>query len=219
MTEYEAQKYHSFNEFFRRKILDGVRPVNSEPDAVVSPCDGKVQVYTIDENTNFEIKDISYTMHKLLKDPSLAERYSGGTLMRFHLGVDDYHHYAYPVDGTEGNSVRVRGKLHTVNPFVPAKTPIYSENERQYTLIETVSSGTVLMMEIGALMVGKIVNCRAGGSVKRGEEKGYFEFGASSIILCFEKGTIIPDGDILRNTANGFETIVRLGEKFASISR
>ena len=213
MSEYETEKYRSFNEFFRRKILPGMRPVNNAPGSIVSPCDGKVQIYTIDENTNFEIKNVSYTMEKLLRNAELAGRYRGGVLMRFHLGVNDYHHYAYPVDGTEGNRVRLKGILHTVNPAAPAKKPIYSENAREYTILDVPGMGKVLMMEVGALMVGKIVNVHPVGPVRRGEEKGYFEFGASSIILCFEKGAIIPDRDIAENTEKGYETLVKLGER------
>lgn len=44
------------------------------------------------------------------------------------------------------------------------------------------------MMEVGAMMVGRITNHEAvPGYVTRGEEKGYFEFGGSTIILLTQK--------------------------------
>ena len=68
-------------------------------------------------------------------------------------------------------------------------------------------------MEVGALMVGKITNahkdiCR----VRRGDEKGYFEFGGSTIILLLEKDKVKICEDLFDNTKKGFETIVKQGE-------
>lgn len=215
MSEYPAGPYKNFNEFFCRKILDGKRPVDENPDAVVSPCDGKVQVFPISWDSQFEIKGISYTLQELLRSEKLAKQFNGGTLMLLRLGVDDYHRYSYPVDGEHDGYTRVGGKLHTVNPYVASRRPIYTENSREYCVIETENMGDVLMMEVGALMVGRIVNKFPMGKVSRGEEKGHFKFGASSIVLCFEKGAVIPDAELIRNTLNGAETVVKLGEHIA----
>ena len=68
-------------------------------------------------------------------------------------------------------------------------------------------------MEVGALLVGKITNdviskCR----VKKGEEKGFFEFGGSTVILLVEKDKVRICNDFFENTRHGFETIVRQGD-------
>ena len=215
LSEYKPGPYKNFNAFFCRDILPEARKIDSSANSVISPCDGKIQVFPIDEGSGFEIKGIPYTIATLLKDSELAERYQGGTLMLIRLSVDDYHRYSYPVSGREKGSVKIKGRFHTVNPFAAERRAIYCENSREYSLIDTESIGTVLMMQVGALMVGKIVNKHAVGSVTRGEEKGYFRFGASSIVLCFEKDKIIPDADIVENTEKGIETKVRLGEKIA----
>ena len=213
MSEYEPGPYRSFNELFRRRIRAGARPVDGTEDTVVSPCDGRLQVFPIGDSAEFEIKGISYTMEQLLRDPVLAEKYCGGTLMLFRLGVSDYHRYIYPVSGEEGAAVRLDGILNTVSPVATERRPVYRENIREYTRIETAAYGSVLMMEIGALLVGRIVNVHPQGPVRRGEEKGYFEFGASSILLCFEKNAVVPDQELLKNTAAGYETLVRQGER------
>lgn len=215
VSEYEAGPYKNFNSFFCRKILDGKRTIDTCPNSIISPCDGKIQVFPINEDSSFEIKGISYTIEKLLKSEDLAKRFNGGTLMLLRLGVDDYHHYIYPVDGNQFGYNRIGGKLHTVNPYVASRRPIYSENSREYCVIETEDIGKVIMMEVGALMVGRIVNRHPIGKVSRGEKKGYFKFGASSIVLCFEKGAVIPDAELIRNTLFGAETIVKLGERIA----
>ena len=72
---------------------------------------------------------------------------------------------------------------------------------------------TMLMMEVGALFVGKIENRPRRASVKRGEEKGNFAFGGSTIVLITEKNAVKPDEDILNNSREGIETRVFMGEK------
>ena len=63
------------------------------------------------------------------------------------------------------------------------------------------------------MLVGRILNLHGEGAFRRGEEKGRFEFGGSTIVLLFEKDSIIPDEDILKNSAEGIETVVKYGEK------
>ena len=49
--------------------------------------------------------------------------------------------------------------------------------------------------------------------VKKGEEKGYFEFGGSTIVLLLQYGKVRMDSDLIENSENGYETIVRMGER------
>ena len=77
---------------------------------------------------------------------------------------------------------------------------------------------TVLMMEVGALMVGKIWNYKKERcQVKRGEEKGRFEFGGSTVVLLLEPDKVLPDSDLIRNTLQGAETIVKMGERIGEV--
>ena len=68
-------------------------------------------------------------------------------------------------------------------------------------------------MEVGALLVGKIVNHHGPAPIRRGQEKGYFQFGGSTVVLLLKKDTAILDEDILENSRNGIETLVKFGEK------
>ena len=104
-------------------------------------------------------------------------------------------------------------KLHTVNPIANDYYPIYKENSREYTTLHTQAFGDVIVMEVGALMVGKIVNHHGACTVRRGEEKGYFQFGGSTVILLLKAGAAQLDQDILDNSREGVETVVRMGEK------
>ena len=213
MRDYEKRKFRSYNDFFTRRIREGARPVSMVPEHFVSPCDSRVSIYPIDGNCRVKIKHTPYTVAELLKNPVLAKRYEGGYLWVFRLCVDDYHRYIYIDDGFESRRVHIDGALHTVNPVANDVYPIYKENTREYALLKTVNFGTVLMMEVGALMVGRIENVPLRGRVKRGKEKGNFAFGGSTIVLMTQKDRVLPDPDILLNSEKGIETRVHLGEK------
>lgn len=213
MSQFEQGPFKSYNEFFSRKILPGKRPIDPLPDHLISPCDSKLTVLPITEDAHFTVKRRSYSAASLLKDESLAKEYVGGQLLILRLTVDDYHRYHWFCDGTPGAPVTVPGVLHTVNPIANDHYPIYHENCREYTTLRTETFGDVIMMEVGALLVGKIVNAPYPARVSRGDEKGYFQFGGSTVILLFKAGTVKIDDDIVKNSADGIETVVKLGEK------
>ena len=216
MKDYERRKFRSYNDFFTRQLREGARKINMVPEHFISPCDSRVSVYPIDEKCHVKIKHTSYTVSELLKNPVLAKRYEGGYLWVFRLCVDDYHRYIYIDDGFESRRVHIPGVLHTVNPVANDVYPIYKENTREYALLKTMNFGTVLMMEVGALMVGRIENVPLRGRVKRGKEKGNFAFGGSTIVLMTQKNRVRPDPDIFRNSEYGIETRVHLGEKIGA---
>ncbi len=213
MSEFESRQYRSYNDFFTRKIKEGKRPVDNTVEHLTAPCDSRLSVYPIKRDARFCIKNTRYTMAELLRDRKLAARYEGGTLFVFRLSVDDYHRYGYVDDGIKSKNRRIPGVFHTVNPLANDVFPIYKENTREYSILKSENFGNILMMEVGALLVGKIVNYHQSGAVKRGEEKGRFEFGGSTVILAFEKDKILVDEDILVNSFRGMETKVKLGEK------
>lgn len=212
MEEYEEEDYESYNHFFTRRIKEGKRSFNQSAEALCAPCDGRLSVYPIKKDGTFTIKNTVYTMDRLLRSRKLAERYLGGTLCVFRLTVQDYHHYAYVDGGTKTKNYSIPGVLHTVNPLANDQYPIYTENAREFSVLKSDHFGKILMMEVGALLVGKIVNHHEAGKVTRGMEKGFFEFGGSTVILAFEKGRAVIAEDILENNDMGFETIVKMGE-------
>lgn len=213
LTKYEKQDFDSYNDFFIRKIKKGERVVDMDYNVLISPCDSKLSVYEIDENRQFFIKNTLYTTKSLLRDAKLAKKYQGGYAMIFRLTVDDYHRYCYVDNGMKTANRFIQGVLHTVNPIANDIQPIYKENSREYSILKSENFGDVLMMEVGALMVGKIVNYHQNRNVKKGQEKGRFEFGGSTVILLLEKNKVVIAQDLLDNVENGYETVVKMGEK------
>ena len=210
---YERQEFDSYNAFFTRKIKAEQRPINEQKNILISPSDGKVTAYPIMQKGRFWIKHTQYSAAQLLKDERLAERYMGGWIYVIRLTVDDYHRYCYVADGRKSRQRKIHGVLHTVNPVANDYYPIYKMNSREYCLLKTKELGTILLMEVGALMVGKISNHEEDSAqVKRGDEKGMFEFGGSTIVVMTEPGMAEPDKDIIQNTKAQAETLVKMGE-------
>lgn len=214
MSQFEERKYKSYNDFFSRKIKTGKRKINDDSNVLVSPCDGKLSIMDIDDNTVFNIKNGQYTMEMLLKNKELAEEFKGGKCLLLRLTVDDYHRYSYPCDGKKEPDVYIKGILHTVNPVAAEHLLIYKENSRVYTVINSEKFGKIIQMEVGALIVGKITNHhKEEYTHSKGEEKGYFEFGGSTVVLFLKKDAIEISPDIVKYAGDDCELLVKMGEE------
>jgi len=213
MSQFEEKDFVSYNDFFTRKIKPDKRPIDYNKDSLISPCDSKLSVYRINADSVFKIKGSFYSVSDILDGNSKAPEFLGGWCLIFRLAVDDYHRYCYFDSGTKGKNFFVKGELHTVKPIALNRYNIYKRNSREFTFLQTENFGEAVQVEVGAMMVGKIKNFHQKYQFKRGEEKGLFEFGGSTIILLIKRGITDIDNDILENTKNGIETVVKLGEK------
>lgn len=212
LNDYTETRFRSFNDCFTRRIRPEKRPIDSDPDALIAPCDGLVSCYPITDGTVLPVKQSRYTIRDLLRNDALAERYRGGTCLVFRLCVNHYHRYCYPVDGVKGENHTIPGKLHTVRPIALAEVPVFVQNSRAYTVIQSERFGAVTQMEVGALLVGKIQNHHQAGPVTRGEEKGMFLYGGSTVILLLEAGTVEIRPEYGEATAQGRETPILQGQ-------
>ena len=217
MSDYEDRKFRSFNDFFTRGLKDGARPVANGEDDFISPADARLSVYDITPERYFTVKGVDYTIADLLENKELAERFDGGKCLIFRLAVDNYHRYGWCADGQAEAPVSIKGKYHTVQPIAMRRFPIFRENVREYTVVETEKFGTVVQIEVGALMVGRIVNNdKNGGTAQKGHEKGKFEFGGSTVVVLLEKDKVNLDEEFITNTQNDLETNVKYGEKIGT---
>ena len=214
MTEYPAERYGSFNQFFTRQILPEKRPgrTASPAESLISPADSRLTVYPIADDLTFRVKYGTYSVASMLGDARLAAEYAGGWCMVFRLSVDDFHRYCFFDSGRMGASWRIDGKYYTVQPIALRTHDYFKENTRECTLLETDNFGKAVHIEVGATFVGRIANRPGIETFARGEEKGRFEFGGSTVILLLKKDTAVIDSDILENSAKGAETRVRIGE-------
>lgn len=218
MDEYETKKYNSFNDFFIRKIKKEKRPIDYSDNHLISPCDGKLTCYKITKDLVFKVKNSYYSIDTILKNKKYANLFIGGIALVFRLSPEDFHRYAFIDDGIILDNYKIKGMFHSVNPVAYDKFMVFKENQRECTFIKTNNFDGIMYVEVGALLVGKIKNKKTHGNVKKAEEKGYFMYGGSTIILLFKKNTVKIDNDILNNSKKGYETCVKFGEKIGKKS-
>lgn len=216
MSRYEDLKYKSYNQFFTRDLKPEYRNICVDADALIAPCDSKLTVYPIDDNSIFFIKGSPYNAAELLKNKELAEEFNGGYCLVFRLTVDNYHRYCYFDDGSKGDNTYIKGVLHTVNPISLGRYDFYKQNCREYTVMETRHFGKAVQVEVGAMLIGRIKNNDKACEYRRGDEKGMFEFGGSTIVVLLKKGAVSIDADILENSSEGIETVVSIGERIGT---
>lgn len=212
MGEYIDCEYRCFNDFFTRRIKPESRPIDSDPDALISPCDGYMSAYRISSDSVFSIKDSYYNIEDLVGGNDIAEEYLNGICLVLRLGVENYHRYCYIDDGFKSRNYHIPGRYHPVQPIVVRRQPVFIQNTREYCVLYTKNFGIVTQIEVGACLVGRIRNHQQAGVIRRGEEKGYFSFGGSTIVLLFKEGAVDIPQEVFDATADGKEAIIKYGE-------
>lgn len=211
-------EFDSFNDFFIRKLKDDARKIDRDENVIVSPSDGKILVFNdLNKINKFFMKGNEFSLNEFFKDNKLSEKFENGTMIIIRLAPVDYHRFHFPTAGKITASKRIEGYYYSVSPYaIKQNFKIYCENKREVSILKTNKFGDIALCEIGATMVGGIKQTYKSNSyVDKGEEKGYFYFGGSSIIMFFQKNKIKIDEDILNNSKNGMETKIDMGERIA----
>lgn len=210
------ETFRSFNDFFIRKLKASSRPIAPGDNVAVLPADARYLFYAnLNEKEQFLIKGKGFDLSKLLGTAELAKRYSEGSLIIARLCPVDYHRFHFPCSGVPSQAKLLNGPLYSVNLLAlkrRLKTAV--ENKRMVTELKTKAFGTVAMIEVGATNVGSIEQTYVPNrEVQKGEEKGFFSFGGSCLILLFEKGRLQIDADLLEATKRGLEVRALMGEQ------
>jgi phosphatidylserine decarboxylase len=204
--------YATFNDFFYREVKPEYRPIG---EGIVSPADGRVLVFPeINDALKFFVKGHDFNLTQFLGDADLAKQFDGGAMCIVRLAPVDYHRYHFPLSGVASKSVLINGSYYSVSPIALQKNMrIFLENKREYTVLETNTHGNVVICDVGATLTGGIRQMyTAGATVEKGDEKGYFYFGGSTLILLFEKGKMTFSTDLVKNSNEGYETLLKMGE-------
>lgn len=194
------ETFHSFNDFFIRKLKPDSRPIAAGDNVAIIPADGRyLFIPRIDQAEGFVVKGQKFDLCSLLQNETLAKAYAQGTMIIARLCPSDYHRYHFPCDCIPDKTHLINGWLYSVNPIAIKKNvSIFTQNKRTLCRLRTPQFGEVLFLEIGATNVGSIQQTYTPfKDCKKGEEKGYFSFGASSLILLFPPSTLALDSDLL----------------------
>ena len=218
----EAQKnieeYESFNDFFSRKLKPEVRKIEN---GLVSPGDGKILAFNnISEVNSFFVKGEKFTLKEFLQNDTLSEQHANSSMAILRLAPNDYHRYHFPYDGIASQPEKMDGVYYSVSPISLNEkfTEVFSENKKEICKLNTTDKGEILIIPVGATMVGSLNSTFEPDSlVKKGEEMGYFAFGGSTVVLLFNSNSFELDKDLIGNTKNKLETFVKMGEKIGTV--
>lgn len=213
VNDYADTTWRTFDDFFNRVLTKQAHQRLLEPSkdksAVISISEGKLSSYPVTDDLLLNIKQRRYRLADIVGDETLVQEFAGGTALVYRLSMHNYHRYWYPDDGRIVFQREYPGVLHTISSL-SAEYPVYSINKRSVTLLETATFGRVLMIEVGAMIAGKITNYQK-QEFQRGEEKGRFEIGGSTIIMVYANGIMQLDNDICLQNEKGREVMVTIG--------
>lgn len=222
MSEVEVpdEGFQSFNDFFIRQLKPGARPIATDADALVAPADSRLKVFPLNQETILDIKGHTLTLAQLLGSDAVSKDFSNGLCLQFRLAPRDYHRFGHIEDGIQGRIHTVGGRLYSVSPIALRHLPaIWGSNYRHWCFVQTHTLGTLLQIEVGATVVGSIIQHHVqGGPCRRGQEKGYFQMGGSTVLVILPPGRVAIDDDILKSSERNIETIVRYGEAIGRTS-
>ncbi len=218
-AEHPLGSYRSLDDFFTRRLIPGARPIDPDPATLVSPADGRVLVMPRLGAGTLRVKGGRVSLEQLVGDPDLAARYVGGVGFIVRLAFSDYHRFHFPDGGIASPSAALGRRLHSVHTIaLTAGAPSF-ENRRAVSRLDSDGFGCLLLVDVGALFVGTIVQTYRPGRVERGDEKGYFRFGGSTVVLLVEPGRVEVDPDLVAwstfDAPGAIETHVRMGTPIA----
>ncbi|WP_026606248.1 archaetidylserine decarboxylase [Methylocapsa acidiphila] len=221
----EAKKTHfkSMHDCFIRELKDGARPIDADPQTLVSPCDAIVGACgAINGVELMQIKGSTYTLPEFLVDPKLVDLYRNGCYVTLRLMSSMYHHFHAPHDCRVEQVAYVPGDVWNVNPVALKRVDkLFCKNERAVLRTRLAASGHVVTLApVAAILVAGIrlpfleewleLNRRETRTIscdvafRKGEEMGWFQHGSTIIVFA-------PDGFTLCEAVREGATI-RVGQ-------
>ena len=221
--------YESFDAFFTRRLVDGARPACTDPGAVVSPADGRLEALgPVSKGGHFKIKGRDYLAEELLGDADEARRYEGGHFAVVYLSPRDYHRVHTAVAGDVTLIRSMPGDLFPVNAIGERHVKsLFSINRRVAIAVDDQASdgslSRVTVVMVGAMIVGRITvsaiaahdvplgthPIRPAQRVERGDEIGVFHLGSTAVVFTG------PERPRLDRALGP----IRLGEPLSSVSK
>lgn len=202
LSEAREQQFHSLHDCFIRRLRDGVRPIDTDLDMLVSPCDAIVGAFgSIRGGEVLQIKGFPYQLWDLLGDQQHAEVYRNGCYVTLRLTSAMYHRFHAPHDCRVESVTYISGDTWNVNPIALKRIErLFCKNERALIQITLSGSGhAITLVPVAAILVASIrlnfidtrTELRRDGarmiplsvSLTKGEEMGWFQHGSTIIVL------------------------------------
>ena len=156
-SPFPLNHYSSFNQFFTRPLKPSSRPIDQNPQHIISPVDASIVQYgNILQNQIWKIKGIHFSIPQLLHSPQFQKLFLNGQFIVLYLSPKDYHRVHSPCQSSLVASEYHPGKLFPVKPsLLPFFPNLFALNERIVSLLES-PSGIFALIKIAAINVGSI---------------------------------------------------------------
>jgi phosphatidylserine decarboxylase len=211
LSEAKKKEFASLRDCFIRELKEGARPINPDPNILVSPCDAIVGPSGPIRGTDLlQVKNSSYSLVDLLGgDRELTEFYIDGSYATLRLTTAMYHRFHAPHNLRVDQVRHIQGDAFNVNPAALAHIErLFCRNER--VIIRTILEKTghiVTLVPVAAILVAGIrlrfldlvVNPRYSTTIpcnsyfEKGQEMGWFEHGSTILVLA-PKGIALCEG-------------------------
>jgi phosphatidylserine decarboxylase len=226
----KREDYVSFNAWFTRELKPGVRSFDADPQAFLSPCDGKIsETGSLDENRILQAKGKDYSVQDLLANDPVCAQLGDGYFSTIYLSPKDYHRIHMPLSGHLQRMIHVPGRLFSVAPYTARQVPrLFARNERVICVFDT-DAGPLVMVLVGAMLVSSTETVWAGEitpnknkqvtikdytaeniSLAKGAEMGRFNMGSTVIVL-------MPSGALKNRADLSAGDSVMVGQSLGSI--
>lgn len=227
----DKNDYASFNAWFTRALKPGVRTFETAPDALLSPCDGRIsETGDLRDNQILQAKGKMFSLQDLLANDDVCTRLLGGYFSTIYLSPKDYHRIHMPIAGELKRMIHVPGRLFSVAPYTARQIDrLFARNERVICIFET-DIGPLVMVLVGAMLVSSTETVWAGEitpnknrkvtvvdyakgqvSLDKGEELGRFNMGSTVVML-------LPAGTVENLAGNEAGDPVRVGQRLAQLT-
>ena len=204
-------EWKSVHDCFTRQLRPGARPIDPDPQVVVSPCDGiVVSCGPIRGDTLIQAKGLTYTLAELLRDPEAVQVHRDGWYVTLRLTSSMYHRFHAPHACRIERVTYIHGETWNTNPATIARVDrLYCKNERAVLRTTLLDGGErITLVAVASILVASIrlhfldlllhldhtgphtIACAQ--EVQKGEELGYFQHG-STIIVFAPAGCALAD--------------------------
>ncbi len=216
-AEFAVDAYDNVAAFFERRLRAGARPIDTTAHHLVSPVDGRVLAIDCANAHALPVKGHALDKRALVAGAVAADVVDAlDAALVFRLAPADYHRVHVPCDGVLSAPVWRGARLHSVHPIALAGGAPSFLNKRSIAVLTSPVFGTVVVVLVGALLVGTITHTHAPGACAKGDELGLFSFGGSTVVLLCDRTKVAVDDDLWATSARGTETFVRLGTRVAA---
>ena len=220
LDEAEPCRYASLRECFTRKLKPGLRPLDSDPDVMCSPCDAIVGACGPVHGTRlFQAKGYPYQMGELFGPTQDARPFHDGVYVTLRLTSAMYHRFHAPHDLVLDHVTYLSGDTWNVNPIALSRVErLFCRNERAVLRARLQRGGhPIALVPVAAILVASmrlhaldvLLHLRWRGPnempcdapAAKGQELGWFEQGSTIIVFAprgFELAQGVEPGRRLR---------------------